>query len=230
VVRMGSLIEFLKRETAVNALEKSIKHAQIVQKCVKTLDEGIKVLLKEKKPEKADQIFEKVDTLEGEADELRREIQKDISKGELNPSVRQNLSHLIKRMDDVANCCTGVARRITTIEGEFWEQSSEQTILIILEMMENTVKAVDLLDKMVIDLLGKRKQIKEFASQINQHEHEVDILNIKLRKSLHETKYDVNYFTAFTAGNVFDIIEAISDSIEAVADYIMVLLTSSEVL
>ncbi|NHJ25392.1 MAG: DUF47 family protein [Candidatus Lokiarchaeota archaeon] len=227
---MGSLIEFLKRETAVNALEKSIKHAQIVQKCVKTLDEGIKVLLKEKKPEKADQIFEKVDTLEGEADELRREIQKDISKGELNPSVRQNLSHLIKRMDDVANCCTGVARRITTIEGEFWEQSSEQTILIILEMMENTVKAVDLLDKMVIDLLGKRKQIKEFASQINQHEHEVDILNIKLRKSLHETKYDVNYFTAFTAGNVFDIIEAISDSIEAVADYIMVLLTSSEVL
>ncbi len=227
---MGSLIEFLKRETAVNALEKSIKHAQIVQKCVKTLDEGIKVLLKEKKPEKADQIFEKVDTLEGEADELRREIQKDISKGELNPSVRQNLSHLIKRMDDVANCCTGVARRITTIGGEFWEQSSEQTILIILEMMENTVKAVDLLDKMVIDLLGKRKQIKEFASQINQHEHEVDILNIKLRKSLHETKYDVNYFTAFTAGNVFDIIEAISDSIEAVADYIMVLLTSSEVL
>jgi len=227
---MGSLIEFLKRETAVNALEKSIKHAQIVQQCVKTLDSGINVLLKDKNHEKADQIFEKVDTLEGSADDLRREIQKDISKGELNPSVRQNLSHLIKRMDDVANCCTGVARRITTIAVKFWEQSSEQTITIVLKMMENTVKAVDLLDKLVIDLLGERKHIKDFAKQINQYEHEVDILNIKLRKSLHETKYDVNYFTAFTAGNVFDIIEAISDSIEAVADYIMVLLTSSDVL
>jgi predicted phosphate transport protein (TIGR00153 family) len=227
---MGSLIEFLKRETAVNALEKSIKHAQIVQECVKTLDAGINILLKDKNPEKADQIFEKVDNLEGNADDLRREIQKDISKGELNPSVRQNLSHLIKRMDDVANCCTGVARRIRTINVKFWEQSSDITINIILQMMENTVKAVELLDKLVIDLLGKRKQIKEFAKQINQYEHEVDILNIKLRKSLHETKYNVNYFTAFTAGNVFDIIEAISDSIEAVADYIMVLLTSSEVL
>ncbi|MFW9949553.1 MAG: DUF47 domain-containing protein [Candidatus Thorarchaeota archaeon] len=227
---MGSLIEFLKRETAVNALEKSIKHAQIVQQCVKTLDLGINVLLKEKSLERAEQIFEKVDTLEGSADDLRREIQKDISKGELNPSVRQNLSHLIKRMDDVANCCTGVARRISTIKIKFWDQSSDETINIVLKMMENTVKAVDLLDKLVIDLLGERKHLKEFAKQINQHEHEVDLLNIKLRKSLHETKYDVNYFTAFTAGNVFDIIEAISDAIEAVADYIMVLLTSSDVL
>ena len=227
---MGSLIEFLKRETAVNALEKSIKHAQIVQDCVRTLDLGINVLLKERNLDKADEIFEKVDNLEGSADDLRREIQKDISKGELNPSVRQNLSHLIKRMDDVANCCTGVARRIRTVEVEFWEQSSEKTITLILSMMENTVKAVELLDKLVIDLLGERKHIKEYAREINQSEHEVDILNIKLRKSLHETKYDVNYFTAFTAGNVFDIIEAISDSIEAVADYIMVLLTSSDVL
>ncbi|MFW9951079.1 MAG: DUF47 domain-containing protein [Candidatus Thorarchaeota archaeon] len=227
---MGSLIEFLKRKTALNALEKSIKHAQIVQQCVRTLDSGINILLKEKKLEKAEQIFDKVDSLEGNADDLRREIQKDISKGELNPSVRQDLSHLIKRMDDVANCCTGVARRITTIKIKFWEQSSEETISIVLKMMENTVKAADLLDKLVIDLLGERKHIKEFTKQINQHEHEVDILNINLRKSLHETKYDVNYFTAFTAGNVFDIIEAISDSIEAVADYIMVLLTSSDIL
>jgi predicted phosphate transport protein (TIGR00153 family) len=225
---MGSLIEFLKRETAVNALEKSIKHAQLVQECVKTLDIGINVLLNEKNPEKADPIFEKVDTLERDADELRREIQKDISKGELNPSVRQNLSHLIKRMDDVANCCVGVARRITTITFKFWEQSSDNTIRIVLGMMENTVKAVELLDKLVVDLLGQRKQVKEFAKQVNYYEHEVDLLNIKLRKSLDDTKYDVNYFTAFTAGNVFDIIEAISDSIEAVADYIMVLLTSSE--
>jgi predicted phosphate transport protein (TIGR00153 family) len=225
---MGSLIEFLKRETAVNALEKSIKHAQLVQECVKTLDIGINVLLNEKNPEKADPIFEKVDTLERDADELRREIQKDISKGELNPSVRQILSHLIKRMDDVANCCVGVARRITTITFKFWEQSSDNSIRIVLGMMENTVKAVDLLDKLVVDLLGQRKQIKDFAKQVNYYEHEVDLLNIKLRKSLDDTKYDVNYFTAFTAGNVFDIIEAISDSIEAVADYIMVLLTSSE--
>ena len=45
---MGSLIEFLKRETALNALEKSIKHAQKVQECVKELDKGLKILLNEK--------------------------------------------------------------------------------------------------------------------------------------------------------------------------------------
>ena len=41
--------------------------------------------------------------------------------------------------------------------------------------------AVDLAE-FVLDLLEERKNIKQFASQINQLEHTVDLLNIKLRK------------------------------------------------
>jgi len=224
---MGSLIEFLKRETALNVLEKTIKHAQIVQECVKELEVGLNLLLKDKNLEKANKNFLKVDLLEDDADKLRRRIQKDVSKGELNPSIRQNLSHLVKRLDDVANCSTGVARRIVTIPISFWEQSSEETVSIILKIIETTVEAVDYLDKIVIDLLEERKNVREYAKLINQYEHDVDLLNIKLRKSLQETDYNVNFFTIFTIGNIFDILEAISDSIESVADYIMVLLTST---
>ena len=218
----------MKRETAVNALEESVKHAQIVQECVKTLDVGLQTLLKEKDVEKSHELFHKVDVLERDADNLRRKIQRDISRGELNPSVRQNLSHLIKRMDDVANCSTGVARRINTIPLKFWEESSKETIELILEMMKTTVDCVQYLDKIVLDLLEERKNITKFSTQINQLEHTVDLLNIKLRKNLQETDYTVNFFTIFTAGNVFDILEAISDSIESVADYILVLLTNAE--
>jgi len=227
---MGSLIEFLKRETALNVLEKTIKHAQIVQQCVRELEVGLKLLLKEENFEKSCEIFNKVDLLEDEADKIRREILKDVSKGELNPSIRQNLSHLIKRLDDVANCSTGVARRITTIPIKFWEQSSEETIKLILKISETTVEAVANLDKLVIDLVGERTSVKEYAQKINQLEHEVDLLNIKLRENLQKTDYDVNFFTIFTVGNIFDILEAISDSIEGVADYIIVLLTGSRVL
>ena len=216
----------MKRETAVNALEKSVKHAKIVQECIMNLDLGLQILLKEKNTEKSHDLFHKVDNLERDADSLRREIQKDVSKGELNPSVRQNLSHLVKRMDDVANCCTGVARRINTIPIKFWEESSKETIETILEMMSTTVECGHFLDKLVLDLLEERENIKEYSQKVNQFEHTVDLLNIKLRKGLQETEYTVNYFTIFTAGNVFDILEAISDAIEAVADYILVLLTN----
>ncbi len=216
----------MKRETAVNALEKTVKHAKIVQECIKNLDLGLQVLLNEKDTEKSHDLFQKVDNLENDADKLRREIQQDVSSGELNPSVRQNLSHLIKRMDDVANCCTGVARRINTIPMKFWEESSNETIKTILEMMKTTVECGQFLDKLVLDLLEERENIKEFSQKVNQFEHTVDLLNIKLRKYLQETAYTVNYFTIFTAGNVFDILEAISDAIEAVADYILVLLTN----
>jgi predicted phosphate transport protein (TIGR00153 family) len=224
---MGSLIEFLKRKTTLNVLEKTIKHAQVVQQCVRELEVGLIVLLKEKNYEKSCRHFNRVDLFEDEADKLRREILKDVSRGELNPSVRQNLSHLIKRLDDVANCSTGVARRITTIPIKFWEQSSEETLELILKIIETTVEAVANLDKLVSDLVGERKSVKAYARKINQYEHEVDLLNIKLRESLQKTDYDVNFFTIFTVGNIFDILEAISDSIEGVADYIFVLLTSS---
>jgi len=224
---MGSLIEFLKRETTLNVLEKTIKHAQIVQECVKELEVGLNLLLKEKNIEKANKKFLKVDLLEDDADRLRRRIQKDVSIGELNPSIRLNLSHLVKRLDDVANCSTGVARRILTIPVSFWEQSSEETVSIILKIIETTVEAVEYLDKIVLDLVKERKNVREYAKLINQYEHEVDLLNIKLRKSLQETDYNINFFTIFTIGNIFDILEAISDSIEGVADYIMVLLTST---
>ena len=73
---MGSLIEFLKREVAVNALEKSIKHAQVVQECVKGLDKGLKILLKEKDVDRAHEPLHEVDVLEDKADKLRREIQR----------------------------------------------------------------------------------------------------------------------------------------------------------
>ena len=227
---MGSLIEYFKKKTAENVLEKAIKHAQKVQTCVKELDKGIEILLKEKNRDKSHDIFHNVDLIEEEADALRREILADISKGELHPSIRTDLSHLIKRLDDVANCATGVARRIDTIPMTFWEQSSPETLDLISEMMKVTVECGDYLDKIVIDLLGERKNVKEYNNQINKLEHDVDVLNIRLRESLQYTKYDINAFTVFTVGNTMDIIEAISDAMEVVADYIMLLLRSANVL
>lgn len=227
---MGSLIEYFKKETAKNVLEKAINHAKKTQECVHELNKGVELLIKNKDTEAAHKVFLNVDKIEGEADNIRRDILQDISKGELNPSVRVDLSHLIKRLDDVANCCTGVARRIDTIPMKFWEQSSEETINLIIEMMITTVKCVDYLDKIVINLLGDRSQVKDFNSQINILEHEVDVLNIKIRRSLQETNYTVNAFTIFTVGNIIDIMEAISDSIEVVGDYIMLLLRSAPAL
>ena len=190
---------------------------------------GIDILLTDKNLEKAHTNFHNVDLLEDEADKLRREISQDISIGELNPSVRTDLSHLIKRQDDVGNCATGVARRINTIPIKFWNQSSEETINLVKEIMNTTVECVEYLDKIVLDMLQERKKVKDFNKQINLLEHKIDISNIKLRKSLQETNYDVNNFTIFTAGNTFDIMEAISDAIETVADYIMQLLRSATV-
>ncbi|MBD3255132.1 MAG: DUF47 family protein [Candidatus Lokiarchaeota archaeon] len=227
---MGSLIEYFKKKTTLNVLERAITHAKTVQETVRELKKGIESLLTEQNFEKAIEMFRNVDKIEGKADRMRRKIQHEISKGELNPSVRTDLAHLVKYIDQIANCACGVSRRIATIPETFWKQSSKETIELILEMMNKTTECVEFLDKIVIDLIEERVNIKNYAREINRLEHEVDLINIKLRRSLQETKYDVHSFTIFTLGNTMDIMEAISDSIETVADYIVQLLYSSRAL
>jgi len=223
---MGSLIEYFKEKTAENAIEKSIKHSKKAQKCVTELQRGMRALLIEKDYDGADKIFEEIDVIESEADTIRREILEDISKGELNPSVRMDLSHLIKRIDDVANCANGVGRRIGNIDKEFWNQSSQETIDYLLQEIDKTVECAELLDVIIVNLATTRNRIKELAISINKIEHEVDVLSLKVRASLQKTNYSINIFTGVLIDSTLTFLDSISDSIEEVADYIQLLTVS----
>jgi predicted phosphate transport protein (TIGR00153 family) len=223
---MGSLIEYFKEKTAENAIEKSIKHSKKAQQCVMELQKGIHALLIEKDYDGADKIFEEIDVIESEADTIRREILEDISKGELNPNVRMDLSHLIKRIDDVANCANGVGRRIGNIDKDFWNQSSQETIDYLLQEIDKTVECAELLDDIIINLSTSRDRIKELAIDINKIEHEVDVLSLKVRASLQKTNYSINIFTGVLIDSTLTFLDSISDSIEEVADYIQLLTVS----
>ena len=131
VNKMGSLIEYFQQKKTTAVLEKAIDHAKKVQECIIELQNGFKTLIKERNFDEAHEIFLKVDKLEGEADNIRRDILADISKGALNPNVRTDLSHLIKKLDQVANCANGAGRRLDTVPMSFWEQTSEESLELI---------------------------------------------------------------------------------------------------
>lgn len=223
---MGYLIEYFKAKTAENAIEKAHNHVKTAQQCVFELKNGIYALLIEKDYDKADKIFKNVDTIESEADAIRREILEDISKGELNPNVRMDLSHLVKRIDNIANCSNGVGRRIRTISRAFWENCGQDSKDYILQMIDKTVECAELLDDLLSALVKSRESVKGIAEQINKLEHEVDVLSLKLKESLQKNDFKINIFTGFFIGNTLNILEAISDSIEEVADYISLLTVS----
>lgn len=225
---MGYLIEYFKQRTAENAIEKANTHAKTAQQCVFELKKGFNALLIEKDYDKAEKIFKNVDKIESDADVLRREILEDISKGELNPNVRMDLSHLVKRIDDIANCSNGVGRRINTISKEFWENCSQESIDYIIQIIDKTVECAELLDDLLNALIKSREKVKDITIKINKMEHEVDILNLKLSESLQKTDFKINIFTGFLIADTLNILEAISDSIEEVADYILLLTVSKK--
>jgi predicted phosphate transport protein (TIGR00153 family) len=223
---MGYLIEYFKQKTADNAIEKANNHVKKAQQCVFELKKGIHALLIEKNYENAENSFKMVDQIESEADAIRREILEDISKGELNPNVRMDLSHLIKRIDNVANCANGVGRRISAISKNFWEYISQESIDYIIQVIDKTAECVELLDNIITALAKTRENVKDLAIKINKMEHEIDVLSLKLKMSLQKTDFKINIFTGFLIANTLNILEAISDSVEEVADYIVLLTVS----
>lgn len=225
---MGYLIEYFKQRTAENAIKKANTHAKTAQQCVFELKKGLYALLIESDYDKAEEIFKNVDQIESDADAIRREILEDISKGELNPNIRMDLSHLVKRIDNIANCSNGVGRRISVISREFWENCSQESKDYMLQIIDTTVECAELLDGLLTALIKSREKVKDIAIHINKLEHEVDILNLKLRESLQKTDFKINIFTGFLIANTLNILEAISDSIEEVADYILLLTVSKK--
>lgn len=223
---MGYLIEYFKAKTAENAIEKAISHAKKAQECVLVLQKGINALLLDKDYSKGSELLKDIDKIESDADDIRREILEDISKGELNPSVRMDLSHLVKRIDDVANCANGVGRLGSTVSREFWDQLSQETVNFIIEEMEKTVECATLLDNIIIALSESREDVKEISFKINELEHDVDVLSYKVKESLQKTKFKINIFTGILINNTLVFLDSISDAVEEVADYILLLTVS----
>ena len=54
------------------------------------------------------EVFRRVDVLEHEADIMRRDILKNITKTEVKPEIREDLSDLIKRTDKIANAANAL--------------------------------------------------------------------------------------------------------------------------
>ncbi|MHA1384725.1 MAG: DUF47 domain-containing protein [Candidatus Helarchaeota archaeon] len=216
---MGTLLEWFKQKGEVNIIKKTREHAKKVYDVVAELDKVVKLFC-DSKSEKIPTLIKKINELENEADEIRRSVMLDLTKKELAPNVREDLAHLIKRLDDVANNANAVARRLGLLEPDMLKPIRNE----LNEMSNMTIKSVDILkDTIIKQLGGSTEDILENISKIQKLEHDVDMLNLEVKSKLIDLNLNVSPFISITIQEIINVFENITDSAEETAEFIKII-------
>jgi uncharacterized protein len=217
---MGSLLEWFRSRREAKVIRTIKEHAKKSYNCVVQFKDALSLFFADDLKGAMSSIH-KVSQIEHECDELRRQVLYELAKGELSPKVRNDLAHLIGRLDNVANAANAAARRLAILKPEFAQKISD----LILEMIDKSILGAEVLRNTIdIEIEGATEEVDSSVLKINQLEHEVDQVHYKLLQELNQPAY--NTIPPFVALNIYELIEnieRISDSCENTADFVKII-------
>jgi predicted phosphate transport protein (TIGR00153 family) len=181
--------------------------------------------ISESKKEQAMERFNKLYDVEKEVDLLRKEVFKELCKGAgLFTEHREDLMHLVKRLDTVADYVKDAARCIiiladSQIPKELWKNAVHTTSTLV----ECATALRSSIEKITVDPISALKS----ANDVEMIENEIDKDYIQNKSLLikYSEQTDCGSITIFN--DLFEFIEQAADMCADTADYI-VMLTEKE--
>jgi predicted phosphate transport protein (TIGR00153 family) len=221
---MSSLMDWFKSRNEENAINMTLVHTQKVLECVVEFNKGLSFFLEEKNIDLALKVFFRVDELEHQADGIRRNILNMLSQAELPSKIRENLTHLVKRIDDIANAANASSRILISMNHKDFMDLGDDVHKNIVDISRISVEAVKKVNLMVDHLMkAKETDIQSLGVEVNKLEHQCDEKHYAINRSLVSNNLQINPFSAIVILNCISALEAISDNAEDVADYIIML-------
>jgi len=157
---------------------------------------------------------------EVEIDDLRRQVFGALTKPGLPSKYREDLMHIVKRLDVMADHVKDSARNIKILQGikvpkEIWDT--------YVRIAEALVKGSVLLGT-AIEMLGiNLPQAMEFSKKVDKQEGIVDDEYLKAKGLLLEHNRELGVATLLTLKDLLECMERIADTCADTADYIRIL-------
>jgi predicted phosphate transport protein (TIGR00153 family) len=177
--------------------------------------------MSESKTEDAMQRFEQLYTEEKEVDMLRTDVFKELSKGTaLFTEHREDLMHLVKRLDTLADYVKDAARCVkiladSHIPNELWKQAVHTTGTLV----ECATALRASIEKIAEDPTAAMKN----AEKVEQIENEIDKDYIQNKSLLLKYSGQANCGAITVFNDLFEFIEQAADMCADTADYIVIL-------
>lgn len=160
------------------------------------------------------------DIFEGEraADELRRDLLNKLSEGMFLPADREDLVHLVERVDDIADYANAAARLLVLFREAPPEALRDGVVKYGVLLRQAVGFLADALDKLAA---GHRRQTLELCTSVERKEEEADMLKAELYSTLFAM--DLPAGTLLLLHNLIESMENTADKAEDAADLIRLL-------
>lgn len=189
------------------------------------LEKSIDAALKGKQ-KKATESIERLSATEHEIDELRRIVFEELTRGSLPSKDREDIMHLVKRLDQMADHVKDASRAVLVlldakVPKVMWEQ--------FFETAKDLVDGATTLRKAIEKLGTNSVEATELAKKIDQIEHRVDEKYVKSKSLLlkHSSKMDAG--TVLLLKDLIEEMEHVADACDDTADYVRILTVAREI-
>ena len=188
------------------------------------LEKAINSALKGEK-EKAISAFEKLSTIEHEIDELRRMIFEELTRGSLRSKDREDIMHLVKRLDQMADHVKDASRAvILLLEAYVPKEMWKQFVLTAKDLVE----CATTLRKAIENLGTDPVKAMELAKQIDVIEGKVDEKYLTSKAMLLQYSKETDAATILLLKDLIEEMEHVADACDDTADYVRILTVSRE--
>ena len=161
--------------------------------------------------------------IEENIDSLRRAVLEELTEGTLPSKDREDIMHLVKRLDVMADHVKDSARNVIVLSDiglkrEIWEAYGD--------MASDLVRCASLL-RTSLEKLGEDKaEARRLSEKVDDVEKEVDAKYLKIKGSLIKKWKDLEPATLIILKDLLDSMELVADTCDDTADYIRILTAS----
>jgi len=213
------MLKWFEKRRETKAIVTMQKHLATTISAVEDLERAVKAAISgNEKEEKAAVV--RVTNAENEADRLRRVVMTELARGELPPTDREDLMHLMKRVDMIADW----SRESTRILDATPMQDVPETLKkAAVQMAEGVRDCVATLRKTINSMMERSEDALKAADEVERLEEKVDDVFEEARRLLaKEEKLKVG--VAILINELFEAIEQAADACEDACDQVRVII------
>lgn len=219
VVATRKVLTWLDLRRKSKTLNLAQKQISMAIKTVTELKEAV-LAFSEGRQKDVEEHLETLFSDEKVIDSLRRLVFEELTKESLSPKYREDLMHIVKRLDVIADQVKDSARNVkillgANVPGEIWG--------VNVKIAEALAQESDLLGS-TLEMLGiAPAEAKELARKVDEQENVVDGEYLKEKALFSKYSKELDFAVMLVLRDLLESMEQIADLCSDTADYIKIL-------
>jgi len=173
----------------------------------------------------AKRAIERLFVVETEIDELRRSVFEELTRGSLPSKDREDIMHLVKRLDTMADHVKDSGRSVKLLlEAQIPREICDELVALVRDLVEESATLRRSIEKLGVDAV----EVRALAKKVDDLETGVDERYMRLKEMLLKHGDKMNAGVLLILRDLLQSLEEVADSCDDTADYVRILTVTRE--